>query len=142
MEAVGAERIERGEIEALQDVEQHQRGQTLRVGRQFQHVETAIIRADRRDHLAAMTRKVLGGEEGPAGGNGCDDVVGDRPFVERARALRRDRASAGSLTTSPSAGAEPSNRKWRAAPASARSLPTSRAQSQAMRAATGNPRSA
>jgi len=92
MEAVGTERIKRGEIEALHDVEQHQRGQALRIGRQFQHVETAIIGADRRDRLAAMTSKVLGGEEGPAGGNGRDDVVGDRPFVERARALRCDRA--------------------------------------------------
>jgi hypothetical protein len=42
MEALGAERVERGEIETLQNVEQHQRGQSLGVGRQFQHVETAI----------------------------------------------------------------------------------------------------
>ena len=49
------------------------------------------------------------------------------------------RASAGSLTTSPSAGARPASRKCRAAPASALSFSTSRAQSEATREATGNP---
>ena len=57
MEALGAERVERGKIEALQDVEQYQRGQALGVGGQFQHVEPAVIRGDRRDELATMAAK-------------------------------------------------------------------------------------
>jgi hypothetical protein len=91
VKTVGAEGIERGQIEALQDVEQYQRGQPLRIGRQFQHVETAIIGADGRDHFAAMAGEILSGKERAAGGNGRNDIVGDRPFVERVRTVRRDR---------------------------------------------------
>ena len=68
------------------------------------------------------------------------DQVG--AFILFAAIAASDCASAGNLTTSPSAGAWPSNSRWRVAPASERSLPTSRAQSQAMRDATGNPLSA
>ena len=48
VEALGPDRIEHGEIELLQDVEQHQRGQPLPVRRNFQHVEPAIVGRDRR----------------------------------------------------------------------------------------------
>ena len=98
MEAVGAERIERGEIEALEDVEQHQRGQALTVGRQLDHVETAIVGGDRLDHVAAMSGEILGGEERAARRDGRDHFLGDRPFVEGARTLRGDRL-AGSAPT-------------------------------------------
>ena len=114
VEAVGAERIERGEIEALEDVEQHQRGQALAVGRQLEYVETAIVAGDRLDHVAAMGGEVLGGEQGAARRDGRDHFLGDRPFVERARPLAaivfRVCANAGSRMTSPSAGAAPPNR--------------------------------
>src|SRR5215813_1966321 len=39
-----------------------------------------------------MAGKVLDGEEGAAGGDGRDDILGDRPLVEGARPLRRDGA--------------------------------------------------
>ena len=91
VEAVGAERIERGEVEAFEDVEQHQRGQALAVGRQFEDIETAIVAGDRLDRVAAMGGEVIGGEERAARRDRCRHVVGDRPFVERARPLGGDR---------------------------------------------------
>ena len=63
VEALGAERIERGEIEAFEDIEQHQRGQALSIGRQFEDIEAAIIGRNRLHHVAAMRGEVLGGEE-------------------------------------------------------------------------------
>ena len=55
------DRIELREIELLEDVEQHQRGEPLPVRRQFDHIEPAIVRADRRDDVAVVARQILGG---------------------------------------------------------------------------------
>ena len=59
METLGAERIERGEIEILQDVEHHQRGEPLPVRRNLDQIEPAIIGRDRRHRVAAMAREIL-----------------------------------------------------------------------------------
>ena len=115
MEAVGAERIERGEIEILQDVEHHQRGEPLPVRRNFDQVEAAIVGRDRRHRLAAMAREIFRGQHRARAPRAS-------PPCRRRSRLRRTRAgrfaamvfnvaaSAGSLMTSPSAGARPSNR--------------------------------
>ena len=66
VQALRADRIELAEIELLEDVEQHQRGQPLPVRRQFDHVEPAIVRRDRRDDVAAMAREIFRGEQPPA----------------------------------------------------------------------------
>ena len=63
MQSFGAESIESREIEPLQDVEQHQRGQPLGIGWQLQNVEAAIVGGDGCDHLAPMISKVAGGEQ-------------------------------------------------------------------------------
>ena len=91
MESLRAERIERGEVEALQDIEQHERGQTLAVGRQFQDVQTTVIGGDRRDDLPTMSDEVLGGKEGAARGDRRDNLVRNRPLVKGARPVFRNR---------------------------------------------------
>ena len=91
METVGAERVQRREIEALEDVEQHQCRQTLGIGRQFQHVEPAIVRGDGCNHLAAMAGEILLGQVRAPRRHGRRHVLGNRPLVEGARSVRRDR---------------------------------------------------
>src|SRR5664280_3576258 len=87
MEAVGAERIERLEIEVLQNVEHHQRGEALPVRRQLDEVEATIIARDRRDGVAVVARKILCGQKRAARLDGRCHVVGYLAFVESARAL-------------------------------------------------------
>src|SRR5262249_48860529 len=91
MEALRTERIERGEIETLQDIEQHQRGRALGVGWQFQHVETPVIGGNRSDDLAVMASEVLRGKKRATRGNRCDDVVRDRTFVKSPWPVFRNR---------------------------------------------------
>ena len=83
----GPERIERGEIEILQDVEHHQRGEPLPVRRNLDQIEPAIIGRDRRHRVAAMAREIVRGEERAARGKRRRHVVGDLALVEGARAL-------------------------------------------------------
>jgi hypothetical protein len=59
MQAFRPVRIERSQVEAFENIEQHQRGEALAVGRQFHHVEPAIIRCDRRRRFAAMAREII-----------------------------------------------------------------------------------
>ncbi len=90
MEALGPERIERGKVEILQDVEHHQRGEALPVRRDLEQVEAAVIGRDRRHHIAAMLGEILRRQERAARGNRRRHVVGDLAFVEGARALGGD----------------------------------------------------
>ena len=106
----------RAQIEILQDVEQRQRGEPLRVGRQS--------RGDRaRDSWSRSATtgsprwrgEIVGASAEPARGKRRHHVLA-RSALRRTRAApsARDRlqvaASAGSLMTSPSAGARPPNR--------------------------------
>src|SRR5262249_18075593 len=91
MEAIRTERIERREIETLEDIEHQQRRQALAVGRQFQDVQATVIRGNRRDDLAAMASEVLRGKEGAARSDSGDDVVRDRTLVESPRPVFRNR---------------------------------------------------
>src|SRR5262249_35384919 len=91
MEALGADRIKRGEIETLQDIEHQQRSQALAVGRQFQDIQATVIRGNRRDDLAAMASEVLCGKEGAARSDSGDDVVRDRTLVQSPRPVFRSR---------------------------------------------------
>ena len=91
METLGAERLERGHVEILQDIEQHQRGEALPVRRQFENVEAAIIGRDRRDDFAAVAGEILLGQERAARANRLHHVLRDLAFIEGARAFLRDR---------------------------------------------------
>ena len=90
MKSLGPERIERLEVEILQDVEHHQRGEPLPVRRHFDEIEAAIIGRDRRDRIAAVAREILRGQERAARGQRRRHVVGDLALVEGARALGGD----------------------------------------------------
>ena len=91
VEALGAGRIERGEIEPLEDVQHHQRGEPLPVRRHLDHVESAVVGADRLGGLAAMARQIVRREKAAPRRHGRHDVVGDRALVEGARAVPGDR---------------------------------------------------
>ena len=67
MRALGALRIERGDIEVFEDVEQHKRREPLPVRRQFDNIEAAIIRRDR-DRLFAAMRGEIGRSATPPRG--------------------------------------------------------------------------
>ena len=92
VKAIGTERIELSEIKLLQDVEQHQCGQSLRVGRQLENVQAAIVGGDRGDDFAAMPRKIFHREERAAAREGRHHVLGHRAFVKTLWTLRCDRA--------------------------------------------------
>ena len=62
----------------------------LRVRRDLDQIDAAIIGRDRRHRLAAMPGEVLGGEHRACRGKRRRHVVGDRAFVERARAVFGD----------------------------------------------------
>ena len=91
MQPLGSRRIELADIELLEDVEQHQRGEPLPVRRQLDHVEPAIVRRDRRHDVAAMAREIVRGEQPALLLNGRRDIGRDRALVERLRAAGRDR---------------------------------------------------
>ena len=98
------------EIELLEDVQQHQRGQPLPVRRQFDHVEPAIVRADRRDDFALVARQILGREQSALGLHGRRDIGRDRrldrtPSRRRPRSPSGSRRAPGSAPRSPIAGA-------------------------------------
>ena len=90
MESLGPERIERLDVEILQDVEHHQRGEPLPVRRDLDQIEPAIIGRDRRHHIAAVAREILRRQKRAARGHGRRHVVGDFALVEGARALGGD----------------------------------------------------
>ena len=90
MKTLGPERIERGEIEILQHVEQDQGGEPLAARRQLEDVEAAIVGGDRLDHIAAMAGQIVCAEKRAARLDGRHDVLGDGPFIEGARTPRGD----------------------------------------------------
>ena len=84
-------RIERGEIEVLQDVQHHQCGETLCIRGNLNEVDPAVISRNGRHRIAMMARKILRGEERAARGERRCDVGGNLAFIERARAFEGDR---------------------------------------------------
>src|SRR2546421_2988107 len=91
MEAFRAERIKRGEIETLQDIEQHQRRQSLGIWRQLKNIDAAVVAADGSNHSTAMLREIFSREKGAALGHGRQHVLRDWTLVEGARTFCCDR---------------------------------------------------
>ena len=128
------------EIELLEDVEQHQRRQTLPVRRQFD-----ARRARDSSSRSARRRRPDGARDlpprasPPRGLNGRRDVRRDRTLVERLRAARRDRLQGRGERRQAASHADrraiaPSTRKCFAEPACGVSLSTVLAQSARRRA--------
>ena len=90
MKAIGAKRIERCKIETLEDIEQHQRREALRVRRQLENIEPAIPARNRRHHLAAMAGKVIEVEKRAARSEGGEHVLRHRSPVKGLGPLRGD----------------------------------------------------
>ncbi len=90
MQPLGAERGERGEIEVLEDIEEHQRGDALPIGRQFHDVEPAIVGGDGRCHFAPVGGEIRAREPRAPGRKRRHDVF-RHALIERARAVGRDR---------------------------------------------------
>ena len=59
MQPFCADRVEGGEIEALQDIEHDLRRDAAAVGRDFEHGPAAIAGFERRDRLVALSCKIL-----------------------------------------------------------------------------------
>ena len=95
MEAIRPERIELRQIEVFQDVERHQRGEALRVRRNLDEIDAAIVGRDRR-HAPRRDawRNPRRVSTEPSALSVADHVLGDRAFVERARAVLGDRLQA------------------------------------------------
>ena len=107
----------------------------------------AICRRDRLDPFGALPGEILERVEAAQLVAALDDVGGDGPFVEAARALPwrcggSSRASAGILTRSPSPGMRPCGMKRRAAPGSLAIFGPAREKSQAGRGVMTTPSSA
>ncbi len=90
METFGAGRIELPEIEVLQNVEHHQRGDALPVGRDLGEVEAAITRGNRRDDFTAMAGEVFGRQKRAARADRRRHLFADGAFVEAFRSLGAD----------------------------------------------------
>ena len=81
--------IERAHIEAIENVEHHQRREALAIGWQFDHLKSAIIRRDRRHLVAAMRGKIRGGQHAAMRLQRRHHVIGNLALVEGTRAVFR-----------------------------------------------------
>src|SRR6476646_11732813 len=95
MEAVGAKRIERRDVEVLQNIEHHQCGEPLRVRRNLDEVQSTIVCRNRLNLVATMAEEILRGKKRLSCLQRPGHVVGDFAFVEGARAFARDRLQGG-----------------------------------------------
>ena len=92
MQPFGAHRVEAGEVEALEDVEDEQRDDPLPVGRALVDVEAPVVRADGLHRLRLEGGEVVRRHQAAVVLKVGHDVVGDGAFVERGCALLRDQA--------------------------------------------------
>ena len=89
VDALGAERVERAEVLALERAQDHQRRDPGRRRRQLVDLQAAVGGVDRLDPARAVRGHVLGLEEAARRARGGDDPLGDLALVERPRALAR-----------------------------------------------------
>src|SRR5262245_17072117 len=88
MEAIGAKRIKRSDIEVLKDVQHHQRGEPLRIWRDLDELQPAVVGRDGSHHLAAVSREIFKREERTARAERLRHVVADLTFIEGRRTMR------------------------------------------------------
>src|SRR5262245_29714956 len=89
MEAIGAKRIKRSDLEVLKDVQHHQRGEPLRIWRNLDELQPAVVGRDGSHHLAAVAREIFQREERTARTECLRHVLGDLAFIEGPRSMRR-----------------------------------------------------
>src|SRR6476659_10113805 len=88
MKPVHAKRVQRTNVEVLQDVEHHQRSEPLCIRRNLHQVESAIIGRNRRNRVAAMAREILHSQEGVSSRKRSSHVLRDFALVESTSTLR------------------------------------------------------
>src|SRR5512132_149742 len=89
MESISAKRIKRSEIEVLKDVQHHQRREPLRIWRDLDDLQPAVVGRDGIHHITAVAREIFQRKVRTARTECFRHVLGDLAFVEGPRSMCR-----------------------------------------------------
>src|SRR5215471_3825105 len=90
VKTIGAKRVERGHVKVLENIEHYQRREPLRIRRNLNDVQTAIVGRNRIDLVATVAEKILRRKERAARVERLRHVVGDVAFIEGPSPLAGD----------------------------------------------------